>query len=121
MWQASRVGPPVFRSFIRLVHADHMEPPHTFRRRELFRAAAYALALLWINVYVCRELFVNQTAWMNSMHGFWIALAERAGDGWFRASWWPYWDCGIPLELTYAPLIPAATALWAAIRDVPHA
>ena len=92
-----------------------------FGRRELFCAGAYSLALLWINVYVCRELFFSQTAWMNSMHGFWIALAARAGGGWFHASWWPYWDCGIPLEFTYAPLIPLATELWASLRGVPHA
>jgi len=92
-----------------------------FGRRELLRAAAYGLVLVWLNAYVCRELFLVQTAWMNSMHGFWIALAERAGDSWFHATWWPYWDCGIPFEFTYAPLIPAMTELWSALRGVPHA
>ncbi|HJT88787.1 MAG TPA: hypothetical protein VJ732_13050 [Bryobacteraceae bacterium] len=91
------------------------------RRGEAIQAAVYALVLLWVNAYVCQELFRNQTAFMNSMHGFWIALAERAGDSWFHANWWPYWDCGIPFEYTYAPLIPALTAAWVAVRGIPHA
>ena len=92
-----------------------------FSPRELACAAVYALVLLWINAYICRELFVNQTAKMNSMHGFWMALAKLADGSWFRATWWPYWDCGVPFEFTYAPLVPAMTAAWAAVRGVPHA
>ncbi len=98
-----------------------MELRKQMGRRELLSAGAYSAILLWLNAYVCRELFVNQTAWMNSMHGFWIALAERAGNSWLHPSWWPYWDCGIPFEATYLPLIPAATALWAKLGAVPQA
>jgi len=42
---------------------------------------------------------------MNSMQGFWIAMA-RLGGGWFHSEWWRYWDCGAPLEFVYAPLVP---------------
>jgi len=28
---------------------------------------------------------------MNSMHGFWIALAWLDPGSWFRSTWWPYW------------------------------
>ena len=90
-------------------------------RRELFSAIACCVVLVWINAYVCRELFYQPTAYMNSMHGFWIALAERAGNSWFQSNWWPYWDCGIPFEWTYAPLVPALTAAWATIRGIPDA
>ena len=93
----------------------------SFTRRELFSGAAYALVLLWVNAYICRELFFNQTARMNSMHGFWIAIARWADGSWFHATWWPFWDCGIPFEFTYAPLFPGLTAAWAALRGVPHA
>jgi hypothetical protein len=55
------------------------------------------------------------------MHGFWIALARRAGDSWLHPAWWPYWDSGIPFESTYTPLVPALAATWSAIRGVPHA
>jgi hypothetical protein len=87
-------------------------------RREGFQAVPFGLALVWINAYICRELFWQPTAYMNSMHGFWIALAKRAGDSWFQPTWWPYWDCGIPFEFTYAPLVPALTAAWAALGRV---
>ena len=58
---------------------------------------------------------------MNSMHGFWIALAKLGGDSWFHPSWWPYWDAGIPFEFTYAPLIPGLTALWSWWGGISHA
>lgn len=92
-----------------------------FSRRELLCGAAYALILFWINAYVCRDLLTHPLSFMNSMHGFWIALAKRAGSSWFYPSWWPYWDCGIPFEFTYAPLVPGLTAAWAALRGIPHA
>lgn len=91
------------------------------RRPESLRAAAYALILLGVNVYICRELFFAQTAYMNSMHGFWIAIAERAGNSWFHPTWWPYWDSGIPFEFTYSPLVPALIAVWSALGHIPAA
>ena len=47
---------------------------------------------------------------MNSMHGFWIAMARLAGAHWYRPMWWPYWYGGGPFEFTYAPLVPGLTA-----------
>src|SRR5258706_13555974 len=90
-------------------------------RREMFLATAYAAALLWINAYICRDFFTASTDYMNSMHGFWTAMAKLGGDGWFHPAWWPYWDCGIPFEYAYAPLAPGMAAAWAAIRGIPHA
>ena len=88
---------------------------HPIRGPERISAALYILILAWINVYICRDLLWSQTAPMNSMHGFWMAIARWADGGWLHANWWPYWDCGIPFEFTYAPLTPALTALGAAI------
>ena len=51
--------------------------PATYQRREHFQAAAFAATLLWVNGYICRDFFSAPTAYMNSMHGFWIALAKR--------------------------------------------
>ena len=90
-------------------------------RREGLMALAYAVILLWVNAYVCRDLFGTPASHMNSMQGFWIALAKRAGNSWFWPDWWPYFDCGIPFEFAYAPLVPALTALGASIRGIPHA
>jgi hypothetical protein len=88
----------------------------TWRQRT--RPAIYAVLLLWLNLYICRELFFLPTTPMNSMHGFWAALADRAGASWWSPTWWPYWDNGIPFEFTYSPLVPALTALVSALRGV---
>ena len=88
--------------------------------RERLQAGVYVFILIWLNAYVCREFFWNQRAPMNSMHGFWSAIAKSANTGWFWPSWWPYWDCGIPFEFTYAPIAPGLTAIIAAIRRVPE-
>src|ERR1700737_4453394 len=63
-----------------------------FSKYELCCAAAYGITLLWVNLYICRDFFFHETAYMNSMHGFWIALARLGGDSWFHPSWWPDWD-----------------------------
>jgi hypothetical protein len=89
-------------------------------RHEWFLALAAALALITINAYICRDLFRNQTAFTNSMHGFWIALARRGGQGWLHSNWWPYWGCGLPVEFAYAPLIPGLMAVSAALTGIPH-
>ena len=85
------------------------------RRSELLQAVFCALVLLWVNAYICRDLFFVRTAYMNSMHGFWIAIAKGAEGSWFHPAWWPYWDAGIPFEFTYAPLVPGLTAALSAV------
>lgn len=52
---------------------------------------------------------------MNSMHGFWMAMARLANVHWIKSSWWPFWDCGMPFEYTYAPLVPGLTAALAKV------
>jgi hypothetical protein len=88
--------------------------------RERWHASVYAMVLLVMNAYICRTLFSVQGVHTNSMHGFWAAIADRIGGTFFHPTWWPYWDGGIPFEFTYAPLIPALMAIWAAVRGVPE-
>jgi len=71
---------------------------------------AYAAVLAWLNYRMFHEVPVVSANFMNSMHGFWIALARSSQGAWFHPSWWPYWDNGIPFEFTYAPAVPAAIA-----------
>lgn len=98
--------------------STHVKPtPMT--TREKLRAGTYVAILLWINVYIARDFFSGHTAYMNSMHGFWIAMAKRGTGAWLHPSWWPYWDCGIPFEAAYAPLVPWLTAAWAAVFRTP--
>jgi hypothetical protein len=66
-------------------------------------------------------MFFRYTPRMNSMQGFWIAMARRlGGGGWFHSQWWRYWDGGAPHEFIYAPLVPALSAWTAAVRGIPH-
>lgn len=68
---------------------------------------AYGLGLLWLNAYLVRQVFSLQyTGATNSMHGFWLALGRAVGDNWLVPQWVPYWAGGMPVELTYAPLVP---------------
>jgi hypothetical protein len=83
------------------------------------RVAAYALAIAWVNAYICRELFwVRDTGHMNSVHGFWEAIARLATHHWWKTSWWPYWDAGMPFEFTYAPLVPWLTSWSGSVQPV---
>ena len=43
---------------------------------EIFKGTIYAAVLFWLNAYICREMFVRYTPHMNSMQGFWIAMAR---------------------------------------------
>jgi len=88
--------------------------------KEALFAAVCTVILAWINLYISRDLIFAQTAPMASMHGFWAAIARWADGSWFTPNWWPYWDCGIPFEFTYAPVVPALTALIAAVFHVTH-
>ena len=84
-------------------------------RRVVIPLLALAI-VVWINVYICREMFTSpENGRMNSMHGFWMAMARLASVHWIRPSWWPFWDCGMPFEYTYAPLVPGLTAALAKI------
>src|ERR1039458_438571 len=101
-------------------HRDQRVVPAELRPPvlEVVRAIGCAALLVWVNAYICREMFVRYSPHMNSMQGFWIAMSRLAGSCWFHSVWWRYWDCGSPLEFVYAPLIPALTAAIAAIRCV---
>src|SRR4051812_5837503 len=100
-----------------------MMPVLSRQSRERLLLAAYLLAIAWLNAYICRQVFLIEfTGKMNSMHGFWIALANLAGEHWYKPSWWPYSYLGMPFEYTYAPLVPALTALIARLPGIstPH-
>jgi hypothetical protein len=87
-------------------------------RGEALRAGLYLLILFWVNTYIVRDTFFSSSHQMGSMHGFWTALAARAGGSWFHATWWPYWEMGTPFEWTYNPLVPGLAAAIAALRGV---
>src|SRR5258706_8050554 len=82
-------------------------------------AVVYISALVFVNAYICRDLFfANYTGHTNSIQGLWISMAGLAGEHWFRPSWWPFHDGGMPFEHAYMPLVPGATAAIAKVAGV---
>src|ERR1044071_5307193 len=82
--------------------------------RNLAIGLGYLALLTSINAYVSQGLFFAEyTGHTNSIQGLWISMASLAGEHWFRPSWWPFHDGGMPFEFAYMPLVPAATALYA--------
>jgi hypothetical protein len=87
--------------------------------RKTWIVLPYLLVILWVNAYICRDLFFTEyTGHMNSLQGLWISIARLAGEHCYRPAWWPYHDAGEPFEHTYMPLVPAATALYARLGHV---
>lgn len=85
-----------------------------------WQVAGGAFVLLALNLYLVRDGFhVIHTDHMNTMHGFWMALARLADVHWFLPAWWPYADEGSPFEYLYAPLVPGLIALWAKLGRIP--
>lgn len=81
------------------------------KNRERLLTAFYLAAIVWLNAYLCREVFfLDHIGQMNSMHGFWMGLARLAGDAWYKPSWWRYAYDGMPFDYTYAPLVPGLIA-----------
>ncbi len=71
------------------------------------RAWLYLTGLLWLNAYLVRHVFtLTYTGATHSMHGFWIALGRAVGNAWWAPGWVHEWAGGMPVELTYAPLVP---------------
>ena len=80
-------------------------------RRENALIVCCVAALIWLNLYWCREVFfLDHIGQMNSMHGFWMGLTRLAGDAWYKPTWWRYSYDGMPFEYTYAPLVPGLIA-----------
>jgi hypothetical protein len=87
--------------------------------KQRLTGGVYAAVLVWVNAYICRDWLYHPTAHMNSLYGYWAALAKWGSWSWGPV-WWPYWDFGSPLEFVSAPLVPATAAAIAAIRGVSH-
>jgi hypothetical protein len=80
------------------------------RKHEHSVTCAGVAGVVALGIYLCGDaLFARLTGYANSMHGFWMALAKAPLLDWLRPTWWPWWDCGMPMEYTYAPLVPWIT------------
>ena len=82
----------------------------TADRHSILFTAIASVSLVWLNAYWCREVFFwDHFGQMQSIRGFWEGLARLGHFSW-APQWWPYSYNGMPLELAYAPGVPALIA-----------
>jgi len=64
------------------------------------------LVLLILNVTIAAKLFgVEYSAYLESNEGTFIAIARQIAAHPGDLLWWPFWDCGLPFQNTYLPLL----------------
>jgi hypothetical protein len=86
------------------------------RRIELF---LYPALLLLVNVLIAARLFrVEYSAYLESNEGTFIAIARQIARNPTDLGWWPYWDCGLPFQNTYLPLLHLMVAAWSVLARV---
>ena len=67
--------------------------------------AAYSLMLLAVNVVLIWPLLqIEYSAYTGSIEGTFIGLARLMAKYPGERSWWPFWNGGMPFELSYLPL-----------------
>jgi energy-converting hydrogenase Eha subunit C len=78
--------------------------------RRLAPSFLYPAVVLILNIFIVAKLFrVEYSAYLNSNEGTFIAIAGHvAAHRGLR--WWPWWDCGLPFQNTYLPLLHLLTA-----------
>jgi len=71
-----------------------------------------AILLYALNVFVAwRLFFAEYTPHFNSVEGAFIGLARYMSRHLGHWSWYPIWNCGMPFQDTYVPLLHLAVAL----------
>jgi hypothetical protein len=80
--------------------------------------AACPTVLFAFNLYLCHELFAIE--FLNNFQSNEGALATLAKFAMAhpRATWFPLWSIGLPIEHTYSPLLPALIAVAAALFHI---
>lgn len=64
------------------------------------------IVLLALNVAIAAKLFgVEYSAYLESNEGTFIAIARQIAAHPGDLLWWPFWDCGLPFQNTYLPLL----------------
>jgi hypothetical protein len=77
---------------------------------------AYAVLLLLVNVFIASRLFrLNYSGYLGSIEGTFIAIAKQVAAHPSDLLWWPYWDCGLPFQNTYLPLLQLVVAAYSRI------
>ncbi len=88
-------------------------------RRELFYITLLPLLIFLANFLMVRKLFVVEfTPYIFSTEGTFTTIARTVAEHPFDLRWWPLWECGLPFQNTYLPLLHVAAGLWSRISGV---
>ena len=89
-------------------------------RKSFLKTLACVVALLGVNILICRELFVIEyLRHMGSIEGAYVAIARFIIDYDWTFTWFPFWYGGEPYQNTYPPLLHLIVAAWAELTGWP--
>ena len=75
-----------------------------------------SLALFALNALICAPLFrVEYLDDFQSNEGSWITFARFLSQNWPHASWFPWFNAGMPFEDTYLPFVSGLVAILSAL------
>jgi hypothetical protein len=78
--------------------------------------AAYATVILAVNILIAGKQFSQEySAYLSSNEGTFIAIARQIAARPFDIGWWPLWDCGMPYQNTYLPLLHLMVGMFGAL------
>src|SRR5207302_3343542 len=84
---------------------DPMVEP-AVRRGWMAPHVLFPLFVLLANVLIIRKLFfVEYSAYLESNEGTFIAIARQIASHPWDLQWFPQWECGLPFQNTYLPLL----------------
>ncbi len=84
-----------------------------------WKAAAFPLALLALNIYFTKELFtIEYTQYMGSIEAAYISISRYMLENWRDLTWFPLWYGGIPFQNSYPPLLHAIVAVVAGVFKI---
>ena len=89
-------------------------------RRELyFTTFVLPLLIFLANFLMVRKLFVVEfTPYIFTTEGTFTTIARAVADHPFDLRWWPLWECGLPFQNTYLPLLHVAAGIWSRLSGI---
>jgi hypothetical protein len=86
------------------------------RGPRIIAAAILPAVILLVNILIIARLFrVEYLVHLGSIEGTFIALAREISGHFGDLRWWPLWDCGLPFQNTYLPLLHLMTGAFSAL------
>jgi len=80
--------------------------------KAFWKASAFPLVLLALNVFFTRELFtLEYSQYMGSIEAAFISISRYMLGNWSDLTWFPLWYGGIPFQNSYPPLLHAIVAV----------